>query len=194
MTTKKEELLSIVVDEETSEFEAKRLCKALLEDQDELARWSRYHLIRDALRGNLPAVIDVDFGSKVMAKINDESIQPKLNDRHWRRTLLGPVAGFSLAASVAVLTVLAFQWYTAPAPLGGNVSQLSSVSVPKRSPTGQVGTEAANADAPSAPHPLAQNPELAARLNSYLVNHSEYAPSRGVMPYARVVAGYEDNR
>ncbi|MBA3731652.1 MAG: hypothetical protein H0W93_04660, partial [Gammaproteobacteria bacterium] len=54
------------------------------------------------------------------------------------------------------------------------------------------GLDAPGVGAPKAS--LVGNSEVAARLNSYLVNHSEYAPSRGMMPYARVVLGYEGNQ
>ncbi len=194
MTTRREELLSSLVDEETSEFETRRLCKSLLGDEGELARWSRYHLLRDALRGNLPIVIDLDFGAKVMAKIEDESAQIEMDHRDWRRTLLKPTAGFGLAASVAVLTVLGVQWYTAPSPVATRVAQLTTVSVPSDQNMRAVRNQPVYASELSLKRRISRNPEVAARLNSYLVNHSEYAPSHGIMPYARVVAGYETNR
>jgi sigma-E factor negative regulatory protein RseA len=190
---RKEELLSAFVDEEISELEVRRLCKELLGDERELARWGRYHLIRETLRGNLPAAIDVSFAANVMAKIGEGPLHVDSGRRDWRNGLLKPAAGFGLVASIAVVGVLGFQFLTGPPSTMDKVAQVASTpSLPEKA-VPQVSVAASSVDK-SPEDSLALNPKAAARLNSYLVNHSEYAPSRGMMPYARVVVGYEHNQ
>lgn len=185
MTTIKDELLSAFVDEEVTELEVRRLCKELPGDVQALARWHRYHLMRDALRGNLPAKLDVGFAARVMAKLEDEGVQMESEARPWSERLLRPVAGFGLAASVAVAAVLGFQSFTGPSATAPEGALVSLQATPQT--TGAANVASADRFRRDA---SIRNPEMVARLNSYLVNHSEFAPSRGVMPYARVVAGY----
>lgn len=196
----KHELLSAFVDEEASEFEVQRLCRELLNDEHQRARLGRYHLIRDALRDNLPPKIDTNFAAGVMAVIDREpSAAVAADTAGWRTRLLNPAAGFGLAASIAVCAVLGFQSYndsSSPGMPAATVAQINPSPAPSTSNSQllrQVDTDSsAMAEAPQVS--LASNPEVAARLNSYLVNHSEYAPSRGMMPYARVVVGYESDQ
>ena len=190
MIMKEEELLSAFIDEETSQFEAKRVCKRLLGSQGELARWSRYHIARDVLRGNLPTRVDVDFASKVMAKIEQEAPLAS-GGRDWRRLPLKPVAGFGLAASIAVLTVLGLQTVTGPSSNLSQVARLSSSPGATPRSFQETSAQPVHLARSSATRTHNHGADMAARLNSYLVNHSEYAPTHGIMPYARVVAGYE---
>ncbi len=192
MIMKEEELLSAFIDEETSRFEAKRFCKRLLGNEGELARWSRYHVARDALRGNLPAKVDVDFASKVMAKIEQEVLPLASGGRDWRRMTLKPAAGFGLAASIAVLTVIGLQAVTTgPSSDLSKVARLSSSPAAAPRSFQQTNVEPVRLARSPATRKHSRGADLATRLNSYLVHHSEYAPTRGIMPYARVVAGYE---
>jgi negative regulator of sigma E activity len=188
MMNEKKALLSAFVDEEVSELEVRRVCKELLSDEHELTRWSHYYLIRDALRGNLPAVIDLRFADAVMARIKQEPALTNAVLRTWRERLLQPAAGLGLAASIAGAAVLSFQAFTGgTSPTSSTVAQVAQVPVSAR----QVKVETASAS-DSTERALLQNPQIAARLNSYLVNHSEYAPTQGMMPYARVVVGYDN--
>ncbi len=194
MMNEKKALLSAFVDEEVSELEVRRVCKELLSDEQELTRWSHYYLIRDALRGNLPAVIDLRFADAVMARIKQEPALTNAVPRTWRERLLQPAAGLGLAASIAGAAVLSFQAFTGgTSPTSSTVAQVAQVPVSAR----QVNVETASAsdsiERAPAERALLQNPQVAARLNSYLVNHSEYAPTQGMMPYARVVVGYDNN-
>lgn len=191
MIIQKQELLSAVVDEEASELEVRRSCRELASDERELARWSRYYLVRDVLRGNLPAVIDVGFAASVMAKIGMEPLHVDTGLEAWRNRLLRPAAGFGLAASVAVAAVLGFQSFTKTPSEAPAIAQVAQMPMPAQSAVPQVGVDASSTKHAAA-SALAQNPNVAARLNSYLVNHSEYAPSQGVMPSARVVVGYDN--
>jgi sigma-E factor negative regulatory protein RseA len=190
MIIQKEELLSAFVDEEVSKMEVRRLCKGLLSDERELARWTRYCLMRDVLRGNLPAMIDMNFATNVMVRIGMDPLNVEVRQRVLTDRWLKPTAGFGLAASVALAAVIGFQSLTNTSSTPPAVTQVAQIPVPAQQTFGKVSLNGARADQFSG-NTLVQSPEIAARLHSYLVNHSEYAPSQGMMPYARVVVGYD---
>ncbi|MGH8501082.1 MAG: sigma-E factor negative regulatory protein [Gammaproteobacteria bacterium] len=196
--TREQELLSAFVDEETSEFEVHRLCKSLLDNERELARLGRYYMVRDALRGNLPTKLDVKFAAGVMAAVEREPLNVvPVTPGNRRARLLKPAVGFGLAASIAVCAVLALQSFTGSSSSNSPVANVAQLSPTSPSPNPRLlrrasANSSAAAGAPEAS--LANNPDVAARLNSYLANHSEYAPSRGMMSYARVVVGYEGDQ
>jgi sigma-E factor negative regulatory protein RseA len=95
---------------------------------------------------------------------------------------LKPVAGLAVAASVALVAVLAVT----------SVREQAVETVPRLAST-QTGAPAARGS-----EELWERiePRIDKRMAAYLVNHNEYAASRGVqgvMPYVRIV-GYENNR
>jgi sigma-E factor negative regulatory protein RseA len=191
MITPKEELLSTCVDEEASELEVWRSCKEMLGNERELARWERYHLIRDVLRGNLTTRIDLDFAAKVMAIVAAEPPPIETVQRAWGEQLFKPVAGFGLAASIAVAAVFGFQALTDSPSDTSRVMPAGSIA--PSAPAKEIRIAKTSVDPAPAPS-MIHNPDVAAKLNSYLVGHSELAPSRGMMPYARVVVGYEGSQ
>ncbi len=191
MITVKEELLSACVDDEASELELWRSYKEMSSNEDELDRWERYHLIRDVLRGNLATRIDLDFPAKVMALVAAEPPLGKTARRAWGEQLFKPVAGFGLAASIAVAAVLGFQALTDSSSDATRVIPAGSVA--SSAPASRIRVAKASFESTPASS-RSRNPDLAARLNSYLVGHSELAPSQGMMAYARVVAGYEGSQ
>jgi negative regulator of sigma E activity len=196
MISGKQELLSVFVDEETSKLEARRACRVLLSDERELARWSRYYLIRDVVRGNLPAAIDPDFVTKVMTRIEGEPIHRAVERAGaWRDNLLRPTMGFGLAASIAALAALGLQSLTAPTPaIAPPAAQVATKQLATKPSASRQAVRRVDAESSAVSRPtddfLARHPQVASRLDSYLVNHSEYASSHDAMAYARVVAGY----
>ncbi len=194
----KGERVSVLVDDEAAEFESRLSIDELINDDDEKARWSRYHIIRDALQGHLPERIDPDFSRKVMARVLDEA--PGVTTTSVPNSYTKPAIGLALAASVAVVTVLGFQSLTGSrsvqmtAPIAQTVPQAVApqqaavvAQPPAEMRVGVLpGIQQANVDESMSPPGIER---ADARLNSYLVNHTEHAPSRTTMPYARVV-GY----
>jgi sigma-E factor negative regulatory protein RseA len=99
---------------------------------------------------------------------------------------LKPLAGLAVAASVAVVAVLAVQQARAPTP---GTAQVATTSQPAQSQT-YVRVQGTRWQAQPG---NVQAPQVDNRLNEYLVNHSEYAASGGMpgmLPYVRVV-GYD---
>jgi sigma-E factor negative regulatory protein RseA len=178
MSNHTDEVISAFVDNETSGFEARLSIKEMLQSDEQRTRWERYHVIRDALRGNLPATMDTDFTTEVMARIEAEPTATAQGSARRSHQLLRPVGGLALAAVVAVVSVLALRSMrgTESAPSAQTIAQTEARD------------EAARVSEPEVPIPISplNTPAARARMNSYLVNHAEYATAGGVMPYARV--------
>ncbi len=183
MSNKSDEILSAFMDEETSAFESRRCANGLVSDKIMRSRWERYHIVREALHGNLPVVMDQNFSRSVMRRIQEQEAQGKPERvpsfRFWK-----PVGGIAIAASVAALTLFGVRSLTNPEPV------LTSVEVAELQPNDQ--RQTVNIEHAAPPRGWDVDPRARARMNSYLVNHAEYAARKSVMPYARIV-GYDMN-
>ena len=201
MTTPIEERISALIDGEAGAFEARRLTRELTSNEALKAKWSRYHLIGDALRGELPERIPNDFSRQVLARIHDEmpgydsSTEP--SGSRW----LKPLAGVAIAASVAAISVLMLKSLTATNESAPQIEVAATtpdaavaqqvIAPPKATPVAVVQAEdvaATNA----APLPKGAVKTLEARLvdprmESYLTTHAEYATHPVLLPQVRVV-------
>jgi sigma-E factor negative regulatory protein RseA len=97
------EALSAGVDGELSAHELRFLLRRLDHETDLQQAWSRYHLVRDGLRGSLPSLASADFVARTSAAIEREA-QPgqAIGHRRWLRWS----AGGAIAASVAAATLM----------------------------------------------------------------------------------------
>ncbi|RMG59149.1 MAG: hypothetical protein D6717_01730 [Gammaproteobacteria bacterium] len=189
----KEERLSALVDGELQGFERRRMVGILTEDSDNLQRWRRDHLVRDALRGELPATVRIDFLECVNAGIDaaDGPMEPEARHRvrhapFWLRA----GAGMAVAASVAMVTILGLQSLVGPGGEGEVPAARIARQEPAPVPAGQGAFRLANAPAGSVVRPGVTDREVRERISSYLINHSEFAGRPAMLPYARIV-GYE---
>lgn len=177
MSDELREKLSALVDGELDDADSVHVLDRIAREPALKALWERYHLVSDVLRNHLPALTSVDLVDKVRQAVQDEpvSIRPR---RRPHRAILKQVAGFALAASVAVVAVLGFRGMGRPesTPAVETVAQT-------RAPVS--GVERTGL----------RRPDVEQRLDAYMVNHSEYtgSPLRGMMPYARIVA-YDASR
>ncbi len=187
MSNRNNEILSAFVDDEASEFESRMLIKELAADEEKRVRWERYHLIRDTLQRNLPLVIDKNFCNcvrlRIQAEINADTVSKAPNEAllQW----LKPIGGMALVGTVAVIMVLSVRTFVGPS------SKVNSPLVAEVEP--QSGDELENAEKVQRSMTWPTTPRATVRMNSYLVNHAEYAASQSVMPYARIV-GYNMNQ
>ncbi len=99
------EVLSAGVDGELSPHELRFLLRRLDHDVALQHAWSRYHLVRDGLRGRLPPLADRGFAARVSAAIEREELPTAARSRHWLRWS----AGGAIAASVAAVTLMVGQ-------------------------------------------------------------------------------------
>lgn len=176
MADKIGEQLSALMDSECEAVEVELALRRLAKDADLRARWQRYHLISDAMKNNIPEMLDADFAKRISKKIAADPPPLQTSLPHLLPSWYKPVTGFALAASVAL------------ALIGLRLSQPSATLKP--------GTLAAVTAPIERRTDAAANSVLESRLNSYLVNHNEYASMNGVhgvLPYVRMV-GYESKR
>jgi len=100
------EQLSALLDGEQDSDHTKILDK-LINDQGMKDTWSRYHLIGDCLRGHLPEKISSHVSTQVSNALRDEPTI--LAPPTTKRFNIKPIAGFAIAASVAMVAVFGLQ-------------------------------------------------------------------------------------
>ncbi|WP_428610660.1 sigma-E factor negative regulatory protein [Sedimenticola sp.] len=192
MTDDINEQISALLDNELGEREIRHALDALEGDESLRDKWDRYNLIGDAMRGEAVRLSADSIADRVRAKLEQQpetapAFHPipfgrpvRLSSRWYKSA-----GGAALAASVAVITVLAFP-------------QLTNMS---SEPGGQVVVERAVPDA--APYLTRSSthwknlsePKVESKLNRYLIDHNEFAAPGGigVIPYANFVS-YDSNR
>jgi sigma-E factor negative regulatory protein RseA len=178
--------LSALADSALDDQGVDALRGALAEDPGLRERWERYHLIRQSIRRepiSPGARVIADRVAAALATEPDNLI--RLTPRRRARSGVAAFAGAALAAAAAFLAVFAipglFHWVDE----GGVVaeSRVAAQGVPRAVLAGPVPA--------SGPAIWKEHPELATKLNLYLLNHQESAPAagvRGVLPYVSFVA------
>lgn len=218
MTNSSDERISALMDGELDEPMHGDALNELLKKDEARDTWSRYHLISDTLRQQLPAGMDKQFSTRVMCALKDEPtvLAPTLS----QASSLGQrLAGLAVAASVAAVAVMGvqFMYQQDPHPAASQIAQMPTTLSPSLKPSLkpsrpsasqtfaraairpniQTVTQSAN---PSATNSISTISPLAKHfhphLNKYLVDHNQQAPRaalQGVVPYARIVA-YPNSR
>jgi sigma-E factor negative regulatory protein RseA len=177
MKDKLHEQISALVDDELDEGEQALLLRQLENDAELSGRLSRFQLISDALQNHLPSRLNSGFHARVQAALADEP--PVQRQRSGFAALFKPVAGLALAASVAMVAVLSLQ---------STRQDPEAVPAVASAPTHDSYIRAAADDSVPSGEPSA----VPQNLEIYLANHSEYAVSRGILPYVRLV-GHDMN-
>ncbi len=190
MSDKQNETLSALMDGELDEMSLHRVLNQMDDGSELKETWSRYHLQRDVIKGDVSEFSTLDISSAIHDAIGEEAViestsqQPK----NWWKA----VAGLSVAASVTFAVVLGARFN----PLMDNQGSEQfagktqvQVVVPEitrvKSPTmiAQSNNELNGIDEKS----LQQAQE---RLNIYLKQHAQdsaLGQGRSAMPFARVV-------
>lgn len=105
MSKETREHLSALVDGEISLETSRFLVRRLGADEDLRATWSRYHLVRDCLRHQDGAFAGEDLRSRIGQAIENE--RPERTIRPIPLRWLKPAAGLAIAASVALMAIVA---------------------------------------------------------------------------------------
>ena len=170
------EQLSTLVDDELTGHEQDLLARRIGRDADLQQRLSRYQLVSDALQNHLPPQVDPGFYRRVQVALrNEPAVRPGGFGGSRLGALVKPLAGLAIAASVAVVAIISIQSVRQDEP-----SLPALATVPADQDYVRV-QQAANA---------AAQPRVGKKLDVYLVNHNEYAVSRGMqgmLPYVRIV-------
>ena len=210
MMKQEHEKLSNLLDEFSgSEDEVKTLDELLI-DVNQRNTVGRYQLIGDAMRNELAPNLKQDFAAEMRVLIDREQsyseIREPLQTSDQRADpsafwswLLKPVAGFAVAAAVAVVTVISLQsdpaldtsnQVAATETSQDKIDRLASTPVISRDVrTVSTATRSASNDAQGSTWNVKRNEaEAQSTLNRYLINHNEFANSMsGIIPQARVV-------
>lgn len=144
--------------------------------------WQRYHLIGDTIRQELGPVVDASLADKISKRLENEPTvfapgAVKRSAVRWFK----PAAGVAIAASVAMLALTV-------APRVVNLDSAQPIN-----PIAQIrpAAEKIYVAEDGTRWELLHKPKVESRLNSYLVNHQEYAPvgnMKGIMPFAKFVS------
>jgi sigma-E factor negative regulatory protein RseA len=183
------EQLSLLMDGGLDTAARAEVVHRLSGDPELRAVWNRYHLMGDALRGEPLTREILCIADRVRDALADEPVVLVPRWQRLPRSWMVPIAGVALAASVAGLALV-----VGPGLLGGDTAL---------APAGQ-GSLAQEQDKPPTVLYLdragtnwnLKRPEMESKLNSYLVNHQEYAPAsgmKGMLPYA-TLASYDMQR
>ena len=182
------ERISALVDGELESSAWDRAMEALYASPGQRRAWARFHFIGDAMRHAGPVPGADSIAGRVGGALAGERIVPFRPRR--RRPGIGPLAGLALAASISAVAVLVIHSLddgsgARPTP----VADGSRYEVAMASPGARPRDTRRNADRLQW---SGVAPDTEARLNAYLVNHSEHAGNGvpGVLPYVRLV-GYQ---
>ena len=154
------EQLSALADDELPAREFPLLWQRVARDPELTARWARYHLLRDALRGDLPSHVATGVGAGVAAAIGGEAL-PAATRASWMRRAAGP----AVAAAVAVVALLTLQLEE---PIGPDEALVVPVTANPQVDAGRFAT------ASGFQWDQAQ-PEVQSELDRYLFNHTDDA-------------------
>ncbi|VAW79373.1 hypothetical protein MNBD_GAMMA15-1250 [hydrothermal vent metagenome] len=170
------EQLSALADDELGELEHPLLLGRMQRDAVLRECLGRYRLIGEVMRG-AGASAGLGIAQRVQKALADDApvMVKQFRSEHWWK----PLAGFAVAASVALVAVLAV-----------TTTQTNESVAPIVAATDVAPEVTLVSDSREARWDRIE-PQVEKRLSGYLVNHSEYAASRGiqgVMPYARVVS------
>lgn len=212
--------ISVLKDEfDPASVEDQKQLEQLLADVNQQYTLRRYQMISDVLHNEMPQRLMTDFSQQVMQQISLEPAvsvatqvstdKPSESPRgSWLSAILfKPLAGFALAATVAAVVVVGVQQNQNPLQdEATTVAQTESDSSFKLQQLANLpvvnNSNALRVSAGSEPQ-LAADPVLKIKrndaavqqkLNTYLINHNEYASSlQGIIPQVRVV-GYDSNK
>jgi sigma-E factor negative regulatory protein RseA len=175
------EQLSALID---GEHDNEHVLDNLIHNDDMKQTWSRYHLIGDCLRDNLPNEITHAISDNVSQALQNEPTV--LAPVKKQSNIMKPLAGFAIAASVAMVAVFSIQNnndidtpLVNSAPIAATTVQPQTFSFPESNYMPAAVTQS------DTPESIANQ-----RINNYLLNHSEYRSNvgvNGILPYVRMV-------
>lgn len=162
------ENLSALVDGELAGDQLRFMLRRMDGHAQLRSSWSRYHLIGDGVRGELPMLADDDFAACVMQRINAPEILGETTTRSRRHPhrWLRWSAGGAIAAGVAVAALVVTQPQMQDGPTTASISGSSTTAtLAAVAPSAQEAASGSTMNAPAVPRWLQAQPS-AARLAS----------------------------
>lgn len=179
MSEESREHLSCLMDGEISRETGRFLVRRLGADRELCATWARYHLVRDCLRYQEGGLVGNGLSGKVRQAIENDASPRQIRKRNlaW----LKPAAGLAVAASVALLAIVA---------VGPGAQNFA----PAREPAAADGV-AESFTSPQAltPQPVSQQVNLSGqspgnnRMDAYLLRHYQATGATGGKGFVTLV-------
>jgi sigma-E factor negative regulatory protein RseA len=174
MSKETREHLSSLMDGEISREASRFLVRRLGSDEELCSTWARYHVVRDCLRDQEGGFSSEDLCARVNQALENDRTHTARSGPATR--WLRPVAGMAIAASVALVAVMAVNPGGVPAV--EVTPDLAGTTEPFTSPQG-LSTSTVSSRAVSSQ-----------RMNSYLLRHYQAAGSgngRGIVGFVPVL-------
>lgn len=169
-----QELVSRMLDENISEFEARRILKEFQQDPELCSTFKRYSLIGHAMRRELPTRLNQNFSEEILGRLLIEPDAKNPVHRTRLEKLKLPI-GLGVVALVTAFSFVIVQSFT---------QTDLSISVAPTTVVEHVDNEKLQ--------DFILNPKAAEDFNSYIVNHAGYASPRVSMPQVRIVSSSQD--
>ena len=186
----KTDKLSALMDGELSDQQEQNKCfEQLAKDKEMQDVWQRYHLARDAMKGQLSAFPSLDISAAVSESLKAE---PVIFTPMWRRLspryVMKQAAGLAVAAAVGTIAVLSVQQTQLVSSDNSTIAKANGAET-----TYQVASQLQPGKIRQVSFTTRQKLDAAveSKLSGYLVNHNEFSTSTrvsGVMPYTRIVS------
>lgn len=191
MNEKHNESLSALMDGELDEMSLHRLLKSddAAEQQATRETWARYHIARDAMKGEVDQFTGIDISRSISAALDDEAEFNQSPIKEKTASWWKPVAGLSVAASVAFAVVLGARFGADGINQDVQIAAKPEVKIVTPEVT-KVKGPTMLADAPVNGEQQKELQQAQERLNSYLKQHAQdsaIGQGRTAMPFARVV-------
>lgn len=157
--------------------------KSIANNAQMKASWKRYHLARDAMKGQLSDYPLLDVSAAVSESLKNEAV---VLAPLWRRIspryVMKQAAGLAIAAAVGTIAILSVQQAQL---VSSDVQVIAAASAPA--------TNTNNGQIRQVSFTTREKLDVAveSKLSGYLVNHNEYSKSTRVsrvMPYTRIVS------
>ncbi len=218
--TEQQDKISYLLDEFSGDAHCRSVLDEVESDVNLQYKMRRYQMIGEVIRHEIPAYINTDFSANIMTQIGRieisgdvsgnkaaNNIDPGIDDSSlnkgrsiWTWSMMKPLAGMAVAASVAVVAVTLWQFSYLGNNSGKTSEQIVGVDQKRNDFLANVPVQANAVTVSSSVDgglrwKINNNaPALQQKLNAYLVNHTEYSNSmQGLIPQARV-AGYDAQR
>lgn len=160
----------------------------LLRDEELQHTWARYHLIGDCLRDNLPEQINTGLANRINSQLKSEPTVLAPSGKQNRN--LKPLAGFAIAASVALIAVFGIRQNTDSVVPTSNQPVIAANQAVQPVSSGDTFTFTEPQVRPASIQTDTPASMASQRMSGYLVNHNQYRSSNGMhgsLPYVRII-------
>ncbi len=201
MSDKELELISRSLDEDLSELEKRRLSQKILSKEDGAQAWYRYHAVSAVLHKQFPVQLDKDFSRRVMQEIDNDSSQdaaPAQTGLHRAKSTVKQIAGLAVAASVAAVSVMSYQYFNKPAidpaaVMNAEINLPSQIQPATSSSIQSLPVEFSPAQLTNTQQqdtlksPQVEENIYFRQINPYIQEHSGFGSQRNITPYVEII-------